>query len=105
MRQRQQRLATNNVTGRRLLHHPARHMRQRPIQLADNKYLRSFDTSTLALQDVHGLTVAGVIPIEDPPLTLVIAGSMSLVRLVPAKPDWQSWMMSLSISVLWWRGW
>src|SRR5271166_171051 len=85
MRQRQQRLGTKNVMGGRLLHHPARHLRQRPVRLADNKYLRSLETSALPLQDLHALAVARVIPIKDPPTTVVILGNMSLVRPGPAK--------------------
>src|SRR6204780_3628732 len=83
MRQRQQRIGTNNVTGGRLLHHPARHMRQRPVRLANNKHLRSCET--LPLQDLDALTVARVIPIKDPPVGVVILGSMPLVRPASAK--------------------
>src|SRR5271166_6758422 len=83
MRQRQQRIGTNNVLGGRLLHHPARHMRQRPVRLANNKDLRSRET--LPLQDLHALTVARVIPIKDPPIGVVILGSMPPVRRAPAK--------------------
>jgi|SRR5271165_5976834 len=90
MRQRQQRLGTKNVMGGRLLHHPARHLRQRPVRLADNKYLRSLETSALPLQDLHALAVARVIPIKDPPTTVVILGSMSLVRQAPASRTWAS---------------
>src|ERR1700761_5842437 len=82
MRQRQQRIRTNNVTGGHLLHHPARHMRQRPVRLTNNKHLRSCET--LPLQDLHALTVARVIPVKDPPTVVVILGSMPLVRAVPA---------------------
>src|ERR1700761_5148591 len=83
MRQRQQRIRTNNVTGGHLLHHPARHMRQRPVRLANNKHLRPCET--LPLQDLHALTVARVIPIKDPPIGVVILGSMPLVRPAPGK--------------------
>jgi len=83
MRQRQQRIGTNNVLGGRLLHHPARHMRQRPVRLANNKDLRSCET--LPLQDLHALTVARVIPIKDPPIGVVILGSMPPVRQVAAR--------------------
>src|SRR5882757_7917872 len=83
MQQRQQRIGTDNVTGGRLLHHPARHMRQRPVRLANNKHLRSGET--LPLQDLHALTVARVIPIKDPPVGVVILGSIPLVRLVPGR--------------------
>ena len=83
MRQRQQRIGTNNVTGGRLLHHPARHMRQRPVRLANNKHLSPCET--LPLQDLHALTVARVIPVKDPPIGVVILGSMPLVRPAPAR--------------------
>src|SRR5208282_2356288 len=85
MRQRQQRLGTQNVMGGRLPHHPARYLRQRPVRLADNKHLRSLETSALPLQDLHAPAVARVTPIKDPPTTVVISGSMSLVRAAPAK--------------------
>src|ERR1700760_4871250 len=78
MRQRQQRLRADNVIRGGLLHHPARHVRQRPVRLANNKYLRPCET--LPLQDLHALTVARVIPVKDPPIGVVILGSMPLVR-------------------------
>src|ERR1700733_10455911 len=78
MRQRQQRLRADNVMRGGLLHHPARHMRQRPVRLANNKYLRPCET--LPLQDLHALTVARVIPVKDPRIGVVILGSMPLVR-------------------------
>ena len=78
MRQRQQRLRADNVIRGGLLHHPARHMRQRPVRLANNKPLRPCET--LPLQDLHALTLARVISIEDPPIDVVILGSMPLVR-------------------------
>jgi hypothetical protein len=42
-------------------------MRQRPVRLADNKHLRSLETSALPLQDLRALAVARVTPIKDPP--------------------------------------
>src|SRR5271166_1111038 len=60
-------------------------MGQRPVRLADDKHLRSLETSTLPFQDLHVQTVAWVIPIKDPPTTFMILGSMSLVRAAPGK--------------------
>jgi hypothetical protein len=54
-------------------------MRQRPVRLANDKHLRPCET--LLLQDLHALTVARVIPIKDPPIGVVILGSMPLIRL------------------------
>ena len=82
MRQRQQRFGANNVMRGCLLHHPARHMRQRPVWLADDEHLRSGET--LPLQDPYDLTVTRVIPIKYPPVGVVILGSMALVRRAPA---------------------
>jgi hypothetical protein len=79
IRQRQQRLGADNVMRGRFPHHPARHMRQRPGRLANDKHLRPCET--LLLQDLHALTVARVIPIKDPPIGVVILGSMPLIRL------------------------
>jgi hypothetical protein len=78
MRQRQHRTGTNNVMGSGFLHHPARHMRQRSVRLANNKHLSPCET--LPLQDLHALTVARVIPIKDLPIGVVILGSMPLGR-------------------------
>jgi hypothetical protein len=64
-------------------------MRQCPIRLANDKYIRSLETSALPLQYCHDQTVAWVIWIKDPPITLVIAGSMFLVRPAPARRIWQ----------------
>ncbi len=83
MQQGQHKFGTNDVIGRRRLHHPTRHMRKRPVRLADHKHLRS--RKTLPFQDLHALTVSRVIPIKDPPLGVVILGSMPLVR-----PAWES---------------
>src|SRR3984957_20701321 len=82
IRQRQQRLGADNVMRGRFPHHPARHMRQRPVRLTNNKHLRSCET--LPLQDLHALTVARVIPVKDPPTGVVILGSMPLVRAAMA---------------------
>ena len=49
-------------------------MRQRPVRLTNNKHLRSCET--LPLKDLHALTVARVISIKDPPIGVVILGSM-----------------------------
>ena len=95
MRQRQQRLGTKNVMPRRLMHHPARHMRQRPVRLADNKHLRS--CKTLPPQDLYVLAVARVIRIKDLPVGVVILGSMPLVRpaaarrTLPPPSAWRWW--------------
>ena len=70
IRQPQQRLQADNVMRGSFPHHPARHMRQRPVRLANNKHLRSCET--LPLEDLHALTVARVIPIKDPPVGVVI---------------------------------
>ena len=85
MRQWQHRRGAKCMVSGRLPHHPAGHMRQRPIRLANDKHIRSLETSALPSQDLHGLTVARVIRIKDPPITLVIAGSMFLVRLAGGK--------------------
>ena len=83
MRQRQQRFGADNVTRGGLLHHPARHMRQRPVRLTHNKHLRSGET--LPPQDLNVLTVTRVISIKDSSIDVVILGTMPLVRPAPGK--------------------
>jgi hypothetical protein len=68
---------------RRLAHHPAGHMRQRVIRLTDDKNFSRLVAAAARYQNLQ--TVPRVKRIEDPPLSLLIPGSMSLPRLAWAK--------------------
>ena len=66
-----------------LAHHPARYMRQSPIALLDDKDLRALKAMAPHKNDY--LTEARMKPIMDSSLEVLIPGSMSLLRLAPAK--------------------
>ena len=63
-------------------------MRQRVIRLTDDKNFSRLMAAAARYQNLQ--TVPRVKRIEDPPLSLLIPGSMSLPRAAPARPTWRS---------------
>jgi hypothetical protein len=63
-------------------------MRQRVIRLTDDKNFSRLVAAAARYQNLQ--TVPRVKRIEDPPLSLLIPGSMSLPRPAPARPTWRS---------------
>jgi len=69
-------------------HHPRGDVRERAIWLSDDQ---DFDIAlSVTPGDRHHLAMARVERIEDPSLSVLIPGSMSLLRLAPARPIYAS---------------
>src|ERR1700720_3250389 len=74
------------MLGRGLTQHPAMHTCKSAVRLSNHENLQPLVAVTTLYRNAQ--TVPRMEPIENPPLGLLIPGSMSLLRPAPANPGW-----------------